>query len=1037
MIPKMETNRNSLIRSLVQILIFLTILMQADPLSSKKLLFDDDNVNLNNVDDEKSAINVGVILDMGSVVGKMIHTCIITAVSDFYAVNHHYRTRIVLQLRDSEGIPFRALSSEEKYLSFLGNKAKVPTFSFFPSLATMDINHHIIRVSQGLSSQFEAIAALAKSLKWIEINVIVEDIDYKSEVLSCITESFKSKNINISYVSTISSSSLESDILGELYKLMKIGTSVYLVHLSPVLASRFLLVASKLGMFEHGRHTWIMTEETMNCLHLVNHEILEQLQGCIGFKPHIPSSTRLKDVGMEWKKYIENDKIGLEELSFNAVLAYDIIWAIAEAIERISNVAINSRDLFPGMSSLELENFVIGKYPEMLVDEISRVKFEGLSGEFQMKEGKLNSKEFSILNLEDGKTIEVGLWNPDDGIRGNVYSNAKRKCLEEVGSPAGPKAILGDEKKNVRLRIGIPDGKKFDALISVYQDPQTNAISVTGFCFDVFRTAMEALNYEVTFDFVILTNGTYSEYVTRVHDKELDVMIGDVTITGNRTLFVDFSAPYTDLGIGTVARLNDADSIWLFLKPLDTKLWIATAVFIIVTGFTVSMIERYHENEEFEGSTGKQIGIALFFGFSTLVFAHREHLKSNLSRMLVVVWLFVVLILISTYTASLSSLLTLQQIHFKSTTNKYIGISSGGLVRGLVVNNMNFQNGKLRPYHTLNELAEALDTRIEDGGVAAVVDEIPYIKLLLAKYPGKYALIETIPTTNGFAFVFQKGSSMVPEVSRAVLRLREEGKLALMEHAWFNSETTLLPEDQIKEPNTLSFDRFRGLFLISGICTFLAMVITIFKMVLYKLQLEHLLVKCLDRGNLYIMMMIISDIYQRDSSSTASTTSVHVTALDGLVNVNSLFTIAVFVGLSLTIPGQRSLEERTSCDAGIDVIRKLLVFEVVSFSFFLFSSLVAQGLKLAINLLNSKDVDEGFRAHINLRVLRFGMLGSAIGSVMGCLFLMLSMVNVIQIRLGMLSCGSKSAVQATTALVVLVSSALLVYISTAFYAFTH
>ncbi|MBA0784399.1 hypothetical protein Gotri_006892 [Gossypium trilobum] len=173
------------------------------------------------------------------------------------------------------------------------------------------------------------------------------------------------------------------------------------------------------------------------------------------------------------------------------------------------------------------------------------------------------------------------------------------------------------------------------------------------------------------------------------------------------------------------------------------------------------------------------------------------------------------------------------------------------------------------------------------------------------------------------------------------------------------------------------------------------------------------------------------------SSSSSSTTGVHVTALDGLVNVNSLFTIAVFVGLSLTTPGQHSLENRAPCDAGIDFAKKLLVFEVVSFSFFLFSSLVAQGLKLAINLLNSKDVDEAIRAHINLKVLRLGMMGSAVGSVMGCLFLMLSMVNVIEIRLGMLSCGSKSAVHSVTALVLLVSSALLVYISTAVYAFLH
>lgn len=82
-------------------------------------------------------------------------------------------------------------------------------------------------------------------------------------------------------------------------------------------------------------------------------------------------------------------------------------------------------------------------------------------------------------------------------------------------------------------------------------------------------------------------------------------------------------------------------------------------------------------------------------------------------------------------------------------------------------------------------------------------------------------------------------------------------------------------------------------------------------------------------------------------------------------------------------------------------------------------------------------MDEVFRAHINLKALRFGMLGSAVGSVMGCLFLMLSMVNVIEIRLGMLSCGSRSTVNAVASMIVLVTSALLVYISTAVYAFLH
>jgi hypothetical protein len=174
-----------------------------------------------------------------------------------------------------------------------------------------------------------------------------------------------------------------------------------------------------------------------------------------------------------------------------------------------------------------------------------------------------------------------------------------------------------------------------------------------------------------------------------------------------------------------------------------------------------------------------------------------------------------------------------------------------------------------------------------------------------------------------------------------------------------------------------------------------------------------------------------------DQILSKGTTSVHVTALDGLVNVNSLFTVAVFVGLSLATPGQRSLEDSGACDAGKDIVKNLLIFEVTSFSAFLFSSLIAQGLKLAIIINNSKELREAVKGHINNKLLRFGMLASAFGSVMGCVFLMLSMVNVIQIRLGVLSCGVGSTVRATLTLVALVSIALAVYISTVIYAFTH
>lgn len=162
-------------------------------------------------------------------------------------------------------------------------------------------------------------------------------------------------------------------------------------------------------------------------------------------------------------------------------------------------------------------------------------------------------------------------------------------------------------------------------------------------------------------------------------------------------------------------------------------------------------------------------------------------------------------------------------------------------------------------------------------------------------------------------------------------------------------------------------------------------------------------------------------------------TSIHVTALDGIVNVNSLFTMATFIGFSLTIPENATAASTVQCTVSRETVRQLIIFEVISFSFFLFSSLIAQSLKLAINLLNNMDPSDPHKADLDRDSLKYALFGSAVGSVMGCIFLMLSIMDFIQVKLGRISCGGKP-VYALVTLVLFVGAGLLVYISTAIYA---
>ncbi|KAJ8748157.1 hypothetical protein K2173_000565 [Erythroxylum novogranatense] len=152
---------------------------------------------------------------------------------------------------------------------------------------------------------------------------------------------------------------------------------------------------------------------------------------------------------------------------------------------------------------------------------------------------------------------------------------------------------------------------------------------------------------------------------------------------------------------------------------------------------------------------------------------------------------------------------------------------------------------------------------------------------------------------------------------------------------------------------------------------------------------------------------------------------VHHKALDNLVNVNSLFTIAVFLGLSVASRNQQPLEDRSECAADPGVAKRLVIYEVVSFGCFLLSSLVAKSIKAYLYVFTNAHFGKGSILRY-LRALTF--MVAVLASITGVLFLTLSMVHVVQIKIGKLSCGSSHALTAVVSLCVLVVIGLLIYL---------
>ncbi|CAG7895623.1 unnamed protein product [Brassica rapa] len=271
--------------------------------------------------------------------------------------------------------------------------------------------------------------------------------------------------------------------------------------------------------------------------------------------------------------------------------------------------------------------------------------------------------------------------------------------------------------------------------------------------------------------------------------------------------------PFTEMGVGIITSRER--SAWVFLKPLTPELWLTTAAFFVLTGIIVWLIEK-PENTEFQGTWSKQIGVIFWFGFSTLVYAHREKLKHNLSRFVVIVWVFAVLILTTSYTATLTSMMTVQQMRFNSNKN-HVGRLLGSRIAMAAFASSGLQ--VLMSMKGLNSSKEYANLLLNKTATL-VVDELPYLKVLIGENPEKFFLVNTQCITNGFGFMFQKGDELVPKVSREISNLRTNGKLNELANGWLEIQLPYTADDT---SNPITLDRFRGVFMITGVSSAFAL----------------------------------------------------------------------------------------------------------------------------------------------------------------------------------------------------------------------
>ncbi|GJV52750.1 glutamate receptor 3.2-like protein [Tanacetum coccineum] len=695
-------------------------------------------------------------------------------------------------------------------LSHIANDLHVPLLSFTasdPTLSPLQFPYFLQTAPNDLY-QMKAVAAIISYFHYREVTAVYTDDDQFRNSISLLGYELAKKNCRLSGKVPLPGylRATREIIRDELLKVMSMESRVILLHTYFDTGLIILEIANSLNMMRKG-YVWIATTWLSTVVDSIGIPHNNKLHGVLTLRPHTPYSYKKRAFSRRWKN-LSKGSIGLNPY---ALYAYDTVWIIANAVDKLlkegGNISFSNASIINNMmgtTRLNLKSLSIFDGGKRLLTNMLQTNMTGLTGPILFNRDRaLRNPSFDVINIIQTQGRLVGYWSNYSGISVqipkssfNVTKSNTFSSNQQLGSVVWP----GNAKEKPRgweftnngrpLRIGVPLRAGFKEMVM-----QINGTKqVAGFSIDVFLSAIKLLPYPLPYEFIKFGNGhnnpSYSDLVNKVASNVFDAAVGDITIVSNRTKAVDFTQPYIESGLVVVVNIHKAHpSSWAYLQPFSPSLWGVTALFFIFVGTLVWLLEHRH-NDEFRGPLRKQIVTVMWFTFSTMFFAHRENTVSTLGRMVVFIWLFVVLIVNSSYTASLTSILTVQQlqtpitgIESLITGNELIGFPVGTYIETYLVNELNIPRSRLVSLGTSEEYAENLLSRT----VAAIVDERPYVDLFLSKHCS-FQVVGQELTNSGLGFAFPRDSPLAVDLSNAILNLTETGELQKIQDHWLNKK---------------------------------------------------------------------------------------------------------------------------------------------------------------------------------------------------------------------------------------------------------
>jgi ABC-type amino acid transport substrate-binding protein len=268
---------------------------------------------------------------------------------------------------------------------------------------------------------------------------------------------------------------------------------------------------------------------------------------------------------------------------------------------------------------------------------------------------------------------------------------------------------------------------------------------------------------------------TISDLLTAIQRGKVDVSISKLRLTPERAMLFDFSIPigFTHIALATLPE-KASNPWWMALQVLISwgilKIFVSIVIILIIVGLIVWLIERRSNPDHFGGGIKRGVAAGIYWVGSTLAsgVCIGVNLKSLPGRIFGLLWMFICVMALSAFIASLAASLTTRNI-MKSVVDEstLVNIHLGAITSGVGEQIVKSIGGEYTLFATPKDALEAVISRNIEG---FVYDEMTLNYLAEKEYKGKVVIQLTNLGGNQYAFLFPTGSQLLQPVNFAILK---------------------------------------------------------------------------------------------------------------------------------------------------------------------------------------------------------------------------------------------------------------------------